>query len=235
MIDIKFIREKPELVEQAAKHKKVAVNIKHLLVVDKKNQELNRSLQDLQARRNAFAKGIKGKPTEEQLEEGRKIREKLDKEEKAFNAVNEELRLLLGAVPNIPHESVPIGKDESENVEVRRWGDPKKFAFKVRDHVALGEIIDGIDTESAAKITGSRFTYLKGDVALLQFALLNFAFEILTNEEKLRLIAEKVDKGYTPKPFIPIIPPVMIRPEIFSRMARLEPKEERQVIISILH
>jgi seryl-tRNA synthetase len=230
MLDIKFIRENPGLVEKSAKNKKVEVNIKHLLEIDKKNQELNKSVQDLQAKRNAFSKNIKGKPTEEQLEEGRQIKEKLEKEENAFNAVNEELSILLKQIPNIPHESVPVGKDESENVEVRRWGEPKKFSFKVRDHVELGEIINGIDTESASKITGSRFTYLKGDVALLQFALLNFALEILTSEEKLKSIADKVEKGFNPKPFIPVITPVMIRPEIFARMARLEPKEERYYI-----
>jgi seryl-tRNA synthetase len=198
MLDIRFIRENSDLVQKASRAKKVEVDIAHLLEIDKKNQELAKSVQELQTKRNAFSKNIHGKPDEKQIAEGKKIKEILEKTEKAYNSVNEELNNLLLKVPNVPHESVPEGKDESDNVEMRRWGEPKKFDFKVRDHVELGEIIGGIDSESAAKITGSRFTYLKGDIALLQFALMSFAMDFLTNSEKLKTIADKVEKGFSP-------------------------------------
>lgn len=232
MLDIKLIRENPTLVQKAANDKKVDIDVQHLLDIDSKRKELQKGIQLLQAERNKFAKSIQGKPSPEQVEKGKQIKEQLEKEELAFNALSQEYQELLNKLPNIPHESVPYGKDESENVEIRKWGEIRNFNFKVRDHLEIGTIIDGVDTESAAEITGARFTYLKGDVALLQFALIHFAFSVLTDEKMLQSIADQVEKGYSSKPFVPIVPPVMIKPSVFARMARLEPREERYHIPS---
>ena len=169
MLDIKYIREHAQEVQKASKDKKVEVDIAHILEIDKKRQELQKSLQSLQEKRNSFAKSIRGKPTDEQVEEGKKIKENLEKEEKAFNALQEEIINILMKVPNVPDASVPTGKDESENVEVRKWGTPKEFKFKVRDHVEIGKIINGIDVETSSLVAGARFSYLKGDVALLDW------------------------------------------------------------------
>ena len=98
MLDIKFIRENPEFVQQAAKNKKVDIDVTHILEIDKKRQELQKSLQSLQEKRNVVAKSISGKPTQAQIEKGRKIKEKLEKEEHAYTAVKEELEMLLDKV-----------------------------------------------------------------------------------------------------------------------------------------
>lgn len=230
MLDIKFIRENTDLIKKAAKDKKVDVDIDRIIELDRNKRELQTKIQNLQQERNAHAKSITGKPTDEQIAAGKKIKEELEKDETASKVIEEELLMLLNKVPNAPHSSVPVGKDESENVEIRRWGEPAKFDFKVRDHIELGKLIKGIDVETSALVTGSRFTYLKGDVALLEYGMLQFAIETLTNEDKLRPIVEKIDKNYSTKPFTMVIPPVMIRPEVYEKMARLEPKEERYYI-----
>ncbi len=197
MLDIKFIRENPKLVQKASRDKKVEIDIDHLLEIDKKKQELQKSVQALQQERNAFAKSIKDKPTAGQIEDGRKIKMKLEKEEYAYNAVYEELNVLLLQIPNPAKSDVKTGKDESENEVIRKYKTPAKFTFKPKDHLELGEALDIIDVERASKLSGTRFAYLKNEAALLEFALVQFAMEILIKER-----------------FTPIIPPVLIRKEI---------------------
>ena len=139
---------------------------------------------------------------------------------------------LMLKVPSVPSPDTPLGKDESENKAIRRHGTPKEFDFEPKDHLSLGEALGIIDTERAVKISGTRFSYLKGEAALLEFALVQHTLGILTNPETVKSIADSVRPGYAPQPFIPVVPPVMIRPEVFQRMARLEPKEERYYIPS---
>jgi len=212
MLDIKFIRENPQLVQKAAKHKKVDVNIDHILEIDKKRQELNTAVQELQARRNSHAKNIKGKPTEGELEEGRKIKEKLEKEEHAFNAVNEELNSLLLLIPNLPKPDVKVGKDESENEVIRTFKEPTQFTFTPKDHLELGEALDIIDVKTAAKISGTRFGYLKNEGALLEFALKQLAFDTLL-----------------PQGFIPVVPPVLIKKEVMEGLGYTEFGEDENI------
>lgn len=220
MLDIKLIREHPKKIQEAVNNKGVAIDVNHLLEIDEKHRELSQSAQKLREERNRFAR-------EQNIEKGKEIKVQLEKEEYALRAVEDELHEWLLKVPNIPLNDVPIGKDETENQVLRKWGEPKNFDFKVRDHVALGELLDIIDIERAAKVSGTRFSYLKGDAALLEFALIQYAFSVLTDEKILASLAEKVEKNYCAKPFIPVIPPVMIRPDVFQKMARLEPREER--------
>src|SRR6266571_9476419 len=115
MLDIKFIRENPSLVQKAAQDKKVDVDIDHLLEVDQKRNELQKSVQGLQEKRNALAKAVSGKPTHAQIEEGKKIKEHLEKEDHALSAIKEELDLLLARVPNIPASDAPVGQNADAN------------------------------------------------------------------------------------------------------------------------
>lgn len=205
MLDIKFIREHPEFIQKASKDKKVAVDINHVLEIDKKKAELQKSMQALQEERNSFTKSIVGKPTEEQIQKGKELREKLEKEEKAFNAVKEELDLWLLKIPNPAKSDVKVGKDESENEVIRTFKDPVKFDFTPKDHMDLGEALDIIDVERAAKVSGARFAYLKNDGVLLEFALVQFALEVLTKE------------GFTP-----VIPPTLIKRETMEGLGYME-------------
>lgn len=220
MLDIKFIREHPQKVEEAVKSKGFDVDINHVLEIDNKYREFSLSVQKLREERNQLAK-------EKNVEKGRELKVRLEKEENALRAVEVELNEWILKIPNLPFDDVPVGKDETENQVLRKCGEPKNFDFKVRDHVELGELLDIIDSEHAAKVSGTRFAYLKGDAVLLEFALIQYAFSVLTDKNVLAPIAAKVEKNYSAKPFIPIVPPVMIRPDIFQKMARLDPKDER--------
>jgi len=133
------------------------------------------------------------------------------------------------SVPNIILDDVPEGKDETENKVLRKIGKPTKFDFKPKDHVSLGEELDIIDIKRAAKVSGTRFGYLKGGAALLEVALIQLAISTLTDKKIIKKIADSVEKGYSGKVFVPVFPPVMIRPNVFTRMARLskEDKEDR--------
>lgn len=205
MLDIKFIRENPELVQKAAKDKKADVNINQLLEVDKKKTELQKVLQGLQEERNAFTKTIQGKPTQEQIEQGKKLREELEKGESDFNVVKDELDSLLLKIPNPAKSDVKVGKDESENDVIRKHKEPTKFNFTPKDHLELGEKLDIIDVERATKVSGARFAYLKNEGVLLEFALFQFALESLVKE------------GFTP-----VIPPTLIKRETMQGLGYME-------------
>jgi len=192
MLDIKFIRENSDLVQTAAKNKGIDVNINHILEIDKKCKELSLEVQKLREERNKFAK-------EQNIEEGKRIKTELEQKEHALSAVEKELKDWLYKIPNLPKEDVKIGKDESENEVIRKFKEPTKFDFPAKDHLDLGEALDIIDVKRAAKVSGARFGYLKGDAVLLEFALVQLALGTLIKEG-----------------FIPVIPPVLIRPEITS-------------------
>lgn len=205
MLDIKLIRENPDAVKTAAHNKGVDIDIDNILTLDKKKQELHQAVQRLQEERNALTKNIKGKPEPTQIEAGKKIREQLEKEEKDFNEINSELNSLLLQIPNPAKSDVKVGKDESENDVIKTWGTPKKFTFTPKDHLDLGEALGIIDVERAAKVSGARFTYMKGDGVLLELALVRFALDILIQE------------GFTP-----VIPPTLIRKEAMQGLGYME-------------
>src|SRR3989344_5319658 len=135
-------------------------------------------------------------------------------------------------IPSLPFDSVPRGTDESGNAVIRKCGEPTKFDFEPKDHMELGEALGIIDTKKAGEISGARFAYLMGDAVLLEFALIQHVLKTLTNEADMRAIADTVRPGYSAKPFVPVVPPVMIKPEVYERMDRLEPREERYHIPS---
>lgn len=212
MLDIKYIRENPELVAKKSLEKGIEVDINHLLEIDAKRHELDLEVQALREKRNKHSAEIKGKPTDEQVEEGRRIKDGLDQKEAAFKSVDEELRIWLYKIPNPIKDDVPVGKDESENEVIKTVGTPKKFNFTPRDHLDLGESLDIIDVKTAAKISGARFYYLKNEGALLEFALKQFAFEVLLKNN-----------------FIPIIPPVLVNKQIMTDLGYTQMGEEENI------
>lgn len=225
MIDIGQLRENPEKYKQAtAAKQKDATLVDRVLVLDQKKRELIGEIEALRAKRNLIAK--EGKASEE----GKEIKNQLKELEPKLKEVESEFDELIRKIPNLFSEDTPIGKDESENKVIRTWGEPTKFDFEPKDHVALGEALRVIEIEKATKVTASRFAYLMGDLARLEFALVQHVFETLTNTETMKKIADSVEPGYNPKTFVPVVPPVMMRPEVMARMARLEPKEERYYI-----
>ncbi len=229
MLDIKFIRDNIKLVEKNNNSRKAKVDLKKLVELDDERKKLQTEIEALRAERKKISKT---KPTEVEIAEMCQLGDKLAKMEEKFRALEEEVNGLLRQIPNVAHKSVPVGPDESGNVVLRQVGEPSQFKFKPKEHWELGKALGLIDNEKAANITGARFTYLKGKLALLQFALIQFTFSLLTNEAKLAKIIKKAKLDIKTTPFIPIIPPVMIKPEVYERMARMEPKDERYYIPS---
>src|SRR3989344_101087 len=225
MVDIQLVRDNPEKFKEAIAAKQKDPNIvDEVLNIHKQKLELLLQVETLRAKRNEISK--LGKASEE----GKKIKEQLKDLEPKLTEIEEKFKQALYKVPNLISEDTPIGKDENENKVIRSWGEPTKFDFEPKDHMALGIALGVINIKKAGDISGSRFGYLMGDIARMEFALVQFAFDTLTNVKTLKKILEPIDQDYSVKAFIPVIPPVMMKPEVMAKMARLEPKEERYYI-----
>ena len=232
MLDINFIRDNVELVKQAAASKNVTIDVNRLLELDAERRALQQTVDTTAHQRNELAKTTKGKPAPRLVALGKKLKQELAQQEKALAEVTATYRQLLEQVPNIPSEDTPIGPDDTANKILRSSGTKPEFDFEPRDHMALGVLLDVIDSKTAAAVSGSRFVYLKGELVQLQFALIQLALNTLTSKEALRAIAKEADLSVSDKPFVPVIVPVMIKPEILQKMARLEPAEDRYYIQS---
>ena len=215
MLDINFIRENTELVKKAARDKKVEVDIDELLRLDEERRGLIFKIDELRQQKNQAAK-------DRDIEKGRQVKEELDSLEKEFADGEGRYTDLVIMVPNIPASDVPEGKDESENVVIRKWGEPKEFSFPVKDHIELGESLGIIDTEKASQVSGARFNYLKAEAVSLQFALIQYTFKVLQDTNLLKELALKISPDFSEKSFIPVLPPMMIKPEVYIKMARLD-------------
>lgn len=225
MLDIKFIKENKDIVVSACKNKNREVNLDELIAMYETRTQLRREIDDINQRRNVAQK-------DRNIEEGQKLKGLLEEAETKFKDADNQFLALMLKVPNIPSADTPIGKDDSENKVVRSWGVKPVFDFKPKEHFEIGADLGVIDTETATEVSGPRFSYLKGDLALLHFALVNYVFEILTNKDTLEGIIKEAGINVSSKPFIPVMPPVMIKPAVMNRMARLEPRDERYHIAS---
>ncbi|MBI2633167.1 MAG: serine--tRNA ligase, partial [Parcubacteria group bacterium] len=221
MLDIKFIEKNAEIVKQAAKNKNAdSKSVDEALQLNKERKELLTRIESLRSEKNKLDK--------DRADEGRKIKEELKGLEPKLKEIDDALFYVLRKIPNIPHESVPVGKDETENKVIRKWGEPKKFDFTPKDHIALGEALGVIDIETAGKVSGARFNYLKGDLAVMEIAIVQYVFSLLTNQEIVEKIARRISPMHPITPFVPVIPPVMIKPDIYIKMARLDPGQEEE-------
>lgn len=227
MLDIKFIRENKEIVKEAVKNKRGQVDIDELLELDKKRREIIEVTESLKAEQN---KKSKGPQSPEGIEELKKLKTKFKESEDKLSEIETKFHELMLKVPNIPSGDTPIGLDELANKVVRQVGKIPEFSFKPKEHWELGQELDILDTERATKVSGTRFVYMKGGLAMMEFALTNYALSILTNQDELKKIIKKVKLDVSDAPFIPVLPPVFIKPNVFQKMGRLEPKEERYYI-----
>lgn len=224
MLDIKFIRQNPGIVKEAIKNKRVNLDLDKLLATDERRRHLLVESESMKAEQN---KRSKGPQSPKDLEELKALKEKVKLVMDELSCIEEEFDGLMLQVPNIPTDDTPVGNDESGNKVVRQWGEPKKLDFEPKEHWEFGEKLDVIDNERASQVSGARFTYLKGPLALMQFALIQHALSIFTDGKTIKKIIKGAGLDLKSTPFVPVIPPVMIRPEVMQKMARLEPKEER--------
>ncbi|MDO8183758.1 MAG: serine--tRNA ligase [bacterium] len=221
MLDIKFIKDNKDIVLKAIKDKNGGpVDLGRVITLSDERKVLRQELDNLNRRKNEAAAA-------RDIEAGKTLKSDLQMAEEKIKAADQELLELMNLIPNVPSLDTPIAPDSSGNKVLREVGEKPQFDFEPKDHIELGTALGLIDNEQAAVVTGARFTYLKGGAAMLQFALLDLAIKTVTNAETIKKIIADTQLDIEPKPFIPIIPPVMIRPAVLNRMARLEPREDR--------
>lgn len=228
MLDIQYIRDHKNEVAKAAKDKKVSVDIDQLLALDKKRVQLLRELEELKSVKNDINDLIPKSTPEERQElivRGKDVKERVEAKEPEYREAEDALQALLYLVPNIPSDDTPIGPDESGNIVLREWGEKPSFDFEPKEHWQIAEHLGLMDSERATKVSGARFLYLKGDLVLLEWAMMSLAFRVLTSEATLAEIATSAGLHVSTKPFVPVLPPVMIRPDMHRRMGRLDPEE----------
>jgi seryl-tRNA synthetase len=201
VIDLKLLKDNPQVIEDMLKRRKLDFPIKELIALDKRRRELISEIQGINHNKNILAHSIAAKKkTKEkiaqELEEMNVIRNKIVSLDVEKSTVDSKFRHLIMLLPNIIHESVPFGYDETDNLVVKQQGTIKKFDFKPKDHVDIATNLDLIDIERAAKVSGARFYFLKNELVMMNQALIHFALEFL------------LEKCYTTTQ-----PPYMIRKE----------------------
>ncbi len=201
MLDLAFIRNNPEAVKEAARVKNNPIDIDGLLALDQQVLAVQREVEEARAKQNQLSKQIQQAAKEKNVElrnaliaEGKQLAELIKEKEPLLNNLQEDRYQMLLQVPNIPDPSAPIGKDESDNVPIRYWGEQPAFDFQPLDHYELMQKLDLVDIERAVKVAGARSYALKGDAARVELALMNFALDRIAR------------KGFTP-----LIVPAMAR------------------------
>lgn len=209
MLDMKFLRENPELVKENIKKKfqdyKLDL-VDKVIDLDKENRFLKQKGDDLRSQRNTMSKEIGGLMAKGQKDEANEVKAKVQamademKEiEEKESVISEEIKEIMMKIPNIIDETVPLGKDDSENVELEKYGEPAVPAFDIPYHTEIMERFDGIDLDAARKVAGNGFYYLMGDIARLHSAVISYARDFM------------IDRGFTY-----VIPPFMIRSNVVT-------------------
>ena len=209
MLDLRFVRENPEIVKQNIRNKfqdRKLVLVDEVLELDKKNREVMREAEDLRANRNKLSKQIGGLMKQGKKEEAEEVKRQVSESaarlaelEVQEKELAEEIKKRMMVIPNIIDKSVPIGKDDSENVEIERFGEPVVPDCEIPYHTAIMERFDGIDMDAAGRVAGNGFYYLLGDIARLHSAVLTYARDFM------------IDRGFTY-----CIPPFMIHGNVVS-------------------
>ena len=219
MLDLRFVREKTDAVRAALARRGITVDLTEFLALDDKRRAAQQEIEILRRRRNEVSLEIgrlkkAGQPAEDKVVEMRAEGDRIAELENSTREVEEAQRNILLNIPNLPHASVPDGKDENDNQEIRRWspqgGEPPKFSFEPKPHWDLAEYLDIIDFDRAAKITGARFALYKGKGAQLERALINFMLDLHTSEHD----------------YLEVLPPFMVNKTSMTATGQLPKFEE---------
>ncbi|ACL70851.1 serine--tRNA ligase [Halothermothrix orenii] len=198
MLDMKFIRENLETVADMLKRRGTEAPLDEFKELDEKRREIIQEVEQLKHKRNVVSSKIgelkrAGEDASDIIAEMKEVSATIKKYDEELRGIEERLQQVVLSIPNMPHDSVPVGEDEDDNVEVRRWGEPRKFDFEFKPHWDLGEALDILDFERGSKVSGARFTFLKGAGARLERSLISF------------MIDHHTQNGYTE-----IFPPFMV-------------------------
>lgn len=228
MLDIQFIRDNPDLVAEKSKQKGYDVDISQLLGFDTERRDLLQQVESLRRERNELTSQTKGqKPSDEQMAAGRELKAKLADLEHQLATIEQEFTALLKQVPNMPLDDVPVGASEDDNQVAQTVGELPTFDFEPQNHADIAEARGWLDKERAAKVTGARFAYLKGDLVQLQFAIVQFVVDRLTDQTFLETVIAEHNLQLSSKPFVPVLPPLLLKTDVFDAMDRLEPRDDR--------
>ncbi len=214
MLDIKLIREDPEKIKKACEQKRVKADIDELLDIDRRRREALQGIEDMRSKKNKANKEIQKTASSREknkiILEMKELDRNSDRLDKNLKDLEKKFNKLMCRIPNICLKGVPIG-DEKDSKVMEKVGKETKFDFKTKDYMEIGESLGLIDVKRAAKTTGTRFGFLKGEIALMEFALIRFAFDLL------------VEKG-----FMPVIPPVMIKSEMAMGMGFIQQTDDEE-------
>lgn len=219
MLDLRFVRENADAVKAGLGRRGMRLDLTEFLALDARRRVAQQEIETLRRNRNAVSEEIgrlkkSGQPAEDKVAEMRAVGDTIAALENSTREVEEAQRNILLTIPNLPHSSVPDGKDENDNKEIRRWspqgGEPQKFSFEPKPHWDLAEYLDIIDFDRAAKITGARFALYKGMGARLERALINFMLDLHTTEH-----------GY-----LEVLPPFMVNKASMTATGQLPKFEE---------
>jgi len=209
MLDPKFVRGNIDTVKRSLENRNYTLPLDEFLIIEEKRRSLLRESEELRNKRNVVSEEIARLKSQKQdasklIEEMKGVSDKIKELNDKIKNLEESTDNFLLNIPNIPHETVPVGKDETENVEIRKWGEPKKFDFEPLNHWDIGEILEIIDFERASKIAGARFSLTKGLGAKLERALMNFMLDLNTS------------KGYKE-----VFPPIIVNKESMTATGQL--------------
>lgn len=187
MLDMKFVRENPEKVVAAMKSRNMDMNLDEFLALEKERREILQQVEALKGERNSASQAISkmkkaGENADAQIVAMRNLGDKIAEDDKRLKDIEQKLKDILLTIPNMPAEDVPVGKDDSDNPVVRTWGEPTKFTFEPLAHWDVGENLNILDFERAAKVTGARFTFYKGLGSRLERAVYNFMLNTHTEQ-----------------------------------------------------
>ena len=219
MLDIQFIRQNQDVVRAAIKNKAVEVDLDRLIKVDNQRRQLIQQLETVRGQRNQLA-ADSGPAADRQ--QARDLKSKIAKLEAELSPIQEEFDQLLYSVPNLPSEDTPIGQSADDNQAIKTHLKPPKFDFKPKPHWQMPQFLD---QDRATRISGSRFTFYRGDFVLLQLALVQYGFDVLGDREILAKIIADRGLEVSDKPFLPIGPPTMMRTAAYRATGRLLPGE----------
>jgi len=214
MLDLKFVRNNPDVVKEALAKRNADINLDDFLRKEEKRRQIIYEVEQLKAERNKVSEEVarlkkSGQSAEDVIRQMREVSQRIKELDENLADIESSMQQILYLIPNIPHQSVPVGKDESSNVEVRRWGTPRKFDFEPLAHFDLGEKHDILDFGRAGKVTGARFTFYKGLGAKLERALINF------------MLDKHTQKGYTE-----VFPPFIVNRQSMIGTGQLPKFEE---------
>jgi len=216
MLDAKFVRENIEIIKESLRNRNYALSLDEFLKFEELRRSLLKEAEELRNRRNVVSEEIGRLRIQKQdaanlIDEMKLVSDKIKTFDAQLKMLEENTNEFLLNVPNVPHHSVPVGKDETENVEIRRWGEPRQFDFEPLNHWDIGAILDILDFDRASKIAGARFSLTKGAGARLERALMNFMLDLNTA------------KGYTE-----VFPPIIVNKESMRGTGQL-PKFEMEL------